>query len=105
MGDDKNDYLANPIQCEDNDMRVDLGPKLYYPNNNNTQSITFPYGNPIPVEYNGVLPCTEECKTTKYEVENCKQIAVTSKFDWDPYGKGESFSKVEAHYNDIESVL
>ena len=57
MGDDKIDYLANPIQCEDNYMRVDLRPKLYYPNNNNTQSITFPDGNPIPVEYNGVLPC------------------------------------------------
>ena len=30
-------FLANPIQCKDNDVRIDLHPKVYYSNNNNTQ--------------------------------------------------------------------
>ena len=86
------DSLANPIQCKGNYVRVDLRPKVYDPNNNNAQSITFPDGNSIPVEYNGVLPCIAVCKSTKYRVENCEGIALTSKFDWGPFGKGVSFS-------------
>ena len=42
--------LAKPIQCEDNDVIIDLRPKLYYPNNNNAQLITFPDGTSITVE-------------------------------------------------------
>ena len=37
MGDDIIYSLANPIQCEDNDIRFNLRPKVYDPNNNNTQ--------------------------------------------------------------------
>ena len=35
MGNNMIDSLANPIQCEDNDVRIDLRSKVYYPNNNN----------------------------------------------------------------------
>ena len=35
MGDNMINYLAKPIQCEDNNARIDLHPKLYYQNNNN----------------------------------------------------------------------
>ena len=52
--------LANLIQCEDNYVIIDLCPKLYYPNNNNAQSITFPVGTSIPVDYYGVLPYIAE---------------------------------------------
>ena len=97
--------LANPIQCEDNDVRVDFCPKIYYPTNNNAQSITFPDGNSFPVEYNGVLLCIAVRKPTKYEVKNYDQISLTSKFYWDHYGKGGSLSKVETHSNNIELVL
>ena len=81
------DSLNNPIKCEDTDVRVDLHPKVYYPNNSNAQSITFPYGNSFPVEYNGVLSCKAVCKPTKYKVEICDQISLTSNFDWDTYEK------------------
>ena len=50
MGEDIIDSLANPIQCEYNAVKIDLHPKVYYPNNNNAQSITLPYGTSIPVE-------------------------------------------------------
>ena len=95
MGDDMIDYLANSIQCEDNGVRVNLRPAVYYPNNNNTKSIIFPDGNSIPVEYDGVLPRIAVRKPTKYEVENCERNALTSKLDWGLYG----------HLNGIESVL
>ena len=43
------DSLTNPIHCDDDDMRFDIVPKVYYPNNNNSHSFTFPYGTSIPV--------------------------------------------------------
>ena len=51
MGNNMINYLDNPIKCDDNDVIIDLRPKLYYPNKNNAQSITFPCGTSIPVEY------------------------------------------------------
>ena len=104
MGDNMIDSLANPIQCEDNYVRFELRRKLYYPYNNNAHFITFPDDfNPSWVQW--IFPCITVHKPTKYEVENCEQIALTSKLDWDAYGKWGSFSKVESHSNDIESVL
>ena len=102
MGYDMIDSFTNPIQCEDNYVRVDLRPKLYYPNKNNSHSIPFPDVDSIVVEYNSVIPGIVVCRPTKYKVENCEQIFLTSKFDWDPYVKGGSFSKVEDNLNGIE---
>ena len=104
IGDNIIDYFANPNKYEDNDMRVNLFPKLYYPNINNAQSINFSDGNSTPVEYYGVLSCIAIRKPTKYEVESCEQIALTSNFDCDPCVKGGSFSNFEARLNAIVSV-
>ena len=105
MGDYMIYSLYNSIQREDNDLRIDLRPKVYDKNNNNSQLITFPYGTSIPVDYNGVLPRRANRRLTKYEVENCVQIALTWKLDWDFYVKGGSLSNFEAHLNNIELVL
>ena len=105
MGDNMIDYWANLIKCEDNDVRVNLRPKVYDKNNNNKQSTNLQDGTSIPIEYYGVLPWIAARKPTKYQVESCEKIALTSKFDWDPYGKRGSFYNAEAHSNDIESVL
>ena len=80
--------LANPLKFEDNYVIIELRPKVYYPNNNNAQSFTLPYKTSIPVECDGMLPHLAICRPTKYEVENFEKIALTSKFDWDTYGKG-----------------
>ena len=76
------------MQCEYNNAIIDLRPKLYYHNKNNAQSITFPYGTSISVDYYGVLPYISVRKSKNYEVGIFEQIALTSKSDWDPYGKG-----------------
>ena len=52
-----------------------------------------------------MLPCIAVRRLTKYEVEIFEQIALTSKINWDTYGKGESFSEVESQPNDIESGM
>ena len=52
-----------------------------------------------------MITCIAIRRPIKYEVENCEQITLTSKFDWDTYGKGGSSSKVEAQSNIIELVL
>ena len=72
MGENMIYSLANLIQREDNDVGVDLRPKVYYPNKNNAQSITFLDVTSTPVEYDGVLPYITVCKTTRYEVKNCE---------------------------------
>ena len=74
-------YLANQIQCEDNAVRIDLRTKVYYQNNNNGHLITFPYETSTPSNYDGVFPCIAVRRPTKYEVENCEQISLNSKFD------------------------
>ena len=99
------DYLDKPIQCEYNDARINLSSKVYDPNNNNAQSINFPDGTSTPVDFYGILPCIALRKSTKYDIGNCEQIALPSKFDWYPYGKGGSFPKVEDPSNDIDSVM
>ena len=104
MGDDMIYSLANPIQFEDNDVKIDLRLNFYYPKKTE-QLIIIQYLTSIPVDYYGVLPCITVCRPTKHEVENYEQIALTSKLDWDPYGKGEILSKAEAHLIHIESVL
>ena len=65
MGDKMLNSWAKPIQFEDNGVRIYLRPKVYYPNNNYAQLITFPYVTSIPVDYNEVLTCIVVCKPTK----------------------------------------
>ena len=77
--------LANPIQCEDNDVRIDLGPKLYDQNNYNTQFIPFLDVTSVPVYYDGLITCIVVRKPTKYEVGNCERIDLTSKLNWGTY--------------------
>ena len=58
-------------------MIIDLRTKVYYPNNNNVQSMTFPDGTSVLVYYNVVIPYIDVRKFTKYEVEDFEQIALT----------------------------
>ena len=52
------DSLLNPIQCFENDVKIDLRPSKFYQDNNEMyQSIHIPKLDLIlPIEYNGVFP-------------------------------------------------
>ena len=52
-----------------------------------------------------MIPCISVRKLTKYKIENCERIALTSKSDWGTYRKGGILSKVEASLNNIQSVM
>ena len=88
-------YLFNGIHCKNNNTIIILRPKLYDLNKNNAQSITFPNRTPIPVEYNGVLPCITVCRPTNPQVKNCEKNAFVSKIDWYPYYKGGIFLRLK----------
>ena len=55
LGNQMNDSLMNPIQAEESDVRIDVRLKRYY-TDPHAQTITFPCGTLIPVEYDGALP-------------------------------------------------
>ena len=85
MGDNMSDYLINPLQCEDNNVRVDLQPKHSYPNERDTcQSIMFGDRKNIPLEFDGVLPYIRIHRPTPEEIETCSRLQLTSDSEWDP---------------------
>ena len=67
MGDKMIDYWANLIKCEDNDVRVNLRPKVYDKNNNNNQSTNLQDGHEI-----NILP--PFCN--KFQIGTCYRISI-----------------------------
>ena len=56
LGDKMNDSLLNPIQSEENGVKIDIRPRLYYPDTTSAQSMVFPDGTRLNIVYDGVLP-------------------------------------------------
>ena len=94
------DSLCNPVQCEEINVRVDIRPKSYYMDQFQAQSITLESGLIIPLQYDGVLPYLPVRRPTINELKSCDRYTLTSRFDWDPYKTGSSFSRME--YSDTE---
>ena len=80
------DSLLNPIQCLENDVRIDLRPSKYYQEQDNTcQSIQIPkLEMVIPIEYHGVLPSIHVRRPTSDELHQCSRVELTSLDDWNP---------------------
>ena len=68
LGDKMTDSLLNPVQCEENDARIDMRPRLYYPNVDTAQSMTFADGTRLNIPYDGVLPYLPVRRPTKEEI-------------------------------------
>ena len=79
------DGLSNPIQSEEIGIRIDLRPRLYYSEDFQTQTITFPNGTVLPILYEGVLPFIPVRRPTSSEIENSMRLELTSRDDWNPY--------------------
>ena len=84
LGEKMDDSLVNPVQCECNDTRVDLRPKMFYPDVHACQTITFSDGTSIPLELDGVLPCLYVRRPTQEEIDSCPRVQLTSEDEWDP---------------------
>jgi len=89
-GEFMNDSLLNPIQCIQNDVKVDIRPRRYYPNEIDPQTIQF-QGRVINLEYDGPLPFINIRRPTKEEFKVCAHFDMTSIDDWDPYNSSTSF--------------
>ena len=95
MGEKMEDSLCNPIQCEDNGVKVDIRPKEYYSNDPKAQTITISPEISLPLQYDGVLPYLPVRKPTPLELDNCERYTLTSENEWNPYERG-SFSIMDS---------
>ena len=84
LGEKMEDSLINPIQCEENNVKIDMRPKHFYPNQSNCQSVTFDDGTQIPLEFDGVLPYLRVRRPTNKELDSCKRLQLTSEGEWNP---------------------
>ena len=94
LGEQMDDSLANPIQLEENNVRVDTRPRTYYPDDPNAQSILFEDGTRLHILYDGVLPYLPVRRPTKEEIATCRRLELTTRDGWDPFLMRGSFSSM-----------
>ena len=101
MGHNMTDSLLNPIQCEDNDVHIDVRPQKFYPKiTDEVQRITFDDGFSIPILYNGVLPYIPVRRPTSIEIHTITdRRQLTSTFDWNPQEFDELITPVTTNIN------
>ena len=104
LGEKMEDSLANPIQAEENDVRVDLRPRYFYPGDENAQSILFTDGTRLPIEYDGVLPFVAVRRPTPEELDSCVRLEFTSRHGWDPFTQRGSFSALKGEHTDSDAL-
>ena len=104
LGDKMNDSLLNPIQAEEVGVRIDIRPRRYYPEDIGCQSIQFPDGTVIAVEYDGVLPFVTVRRPTKEEVHDCRRLAMSAREPWDPFMLTGEFCRLSTGLDDIDMV-
>ena len=107
LGNKMDDSLLNPIQAEEEGVRVDTRPRRYYHDDPSAQYVHFPCGTKLPVLYDGVLPYLPIRRPTKEEVQHCKRLLLSSKDPWDPFKLDGSFSRVDTLREgfDIETLV
>ena len=87
------DSLVNPIQCLQNDVRIDSRPRIFYPNDNSSQTIQFE-GQSIDLIYDGPLPYINIRRPTEQEWAQCHHYDMTSSDEWDPYTTSSCISMI-----------
>ena len=105
LGEDMDDSLINPIQCEENNVRVDIRPRAYYPHCDHAQSVRFDDGTELRLQYDGVLPYLPVRRPTKDEIHYCRRLTMTSRDLWDPHMVDGSFSRLQSYAHSEESYL
>ena len=103
LGEQMDDCLQNPIQCEEAGVRIDLRAKKYYPSCSDCQMVRFPDGTSIPIEYDGPLPYLPVRRPTKWEIDNCPRLQLSDRVPWDPFSLKNSFCATS--FNDGENII
>ena len=94
-GEIMDDSLANPIQCLQNDVKIDCRPSIFYPDDDDAQTIQFE-GQRISIQYDGPLPYLNVRRPTADEWLNCTHYEMTSRSEWNPYSKASCISTLNA---------
>ena len=103
LGDNMIDSLLNPIQAEENNVRIDIRPRRFYPSeSNHCQSISFSDGTTLPLKYDGVLPYLPIRRPTPEELDTCERISLTPEFEWNPYSYEGFVSTMKKDANDLQ---
>jgi hypothetical protein len=101
MGENMEHSLLCPNQCEDNDIRIDLRPSLYYPNEIRASTLYCENNNiVIPIHHHGPLPYINVRRPTNEELLVCDIIQLTSTNDWNPYEQSNLSSTINQVTND-----
>ena len=83
--DNMDDLLINPIQSGELVVRVNTRPKCYYMDDPSAQLVSFLDGTTIPVLYDGVLLYLRIIILSKYLVQNCRRLKLSSRDPWDTF--------------------
>ena len=105
LGDNMEDSLATPIQCEENNVHVDLRPKRYCQDDTNCQCVTLDDGTTLPLEFYGVLPFIPIRRPTTEEVGSCERIPITSRDMWDPFLINANFCNTTSQNIDLDEFF
>jgi hypothetical protein len=94
MGEKMEDSLLCPNQSEENGVRIDLRPKMYYPEEATAQTISVMTEPPhlFPLRHHGPLPYIPIRRPTEEEMQDCVHLELTSRDDWDPYSPSSAVS-------------
>ena len=95
------DGLVNPIQCLQNDVKIDSRPRIFYPEEDNAQTIQFE-GQCIEIVYDGPLPYIDVRRPTSAEWMNCTHFDMTSPEEWNPYSKSSCISTMNNTSDKVE---
>ena len=87
LGDLMEDGLLNPIQCMENNIRIDIRPRRFCPDDASAQTFSVPSLDMIlPITYDGVLPFLSVRRPCQEELDTCTRIHITSDVgDWNPH--------------------
>ena len=100
LGEQMNRSLLCPNQCEDNGVRIDLRPKVYYKDSPTISTVNYyDAGLKIKVQHKGSLPYFNLRYPTSNKLLCCDLVQLTSTNEWDPYNIGYKFSPVVSQLN------
>ena len=104
IGNDRVDFLTNPIQSEEYGNRVDLIPRDYYIYQEGFQYIILNDWTMIPILYYGILPDIPARETNPEEIYERERVKMSPQDPWDTYTEAGNFSSVSLDYFNIDEI-
>jgi hypothetical protein len=86
LGDLMDGSLLNPVQRMEHGIKIDIRPRLFYPDTPTAQTFEIPSLQRLfPIQYEGSVPFLHVRKPTQEEIQTCTHVEITSRSSWDPH--------------------